>query len=84
MLMRPGSRPTRLGTVALTLVASTVLVLSPPAPHAAAVSPVSRLVMWLQRLPRQAVIDGHCQLVDANGVPLTDSLFWQRTGHDPC
>jgi hypothetical protein len=35
-------------------------------------------------MPQQVVIDGHCQLVDNNGVPLTDSLSWQRTGHDPC
>ena len=34
--------------------------------------------------PRQAVVDGHCVLVDAHGVPLTDSLYWQRTGHDAC
>jgi hypothetical protein len=45
---------------------------------------MSHLVTWLQRMPRQVVIDGHCQLVDNNGVPLTDSLSWQRTGHDPC
>jgi len=32
----------------------------------------------------QVIIDGHCQLVDAQGVPLYDSLYWQRTGHDPC
>jgi hypothetical protein len=30
------------------------------------------------------VVDGHCELVDAHGVPLTDPLYWQRTGHDPC
>ena len=28
--------------------------------------------------PRQEVIDGHCLLVDAHGVPLTDS----RTGSE--
>jgi len=45
---------------------------------------LSHLVAWLQRMPRQVVIDGHCELVDSNGVPLTDSLSWQRTGHDAC
>ena len=45
---------------------------------------MSHLVTWLQRMPREVVIDGHCQIVDNNGVPLTDSLFWQRTGHDAC
>jgi len=32
----------------------------------------------------QAIVNGHCQLVDDQGVPLEDPLFWQRTGHDPC
>jgi Flp pilus assembly protein CpaB len=32
----------------------------------------------------QVIVDGHCQLVDDQGVPLEDPLFWQRTGHDPC
>jgi hypothetical protein len=28
--------------------------------------------------------DGTCELVDANGVPLYDSQFSQRTGSSPC
>lgn len=28
--------------------------------------------------------DGTCELVDANGIPLYDSQFSQRTGSDPC
>ena len=28
--------------------------------------------------------DGTCDLVDANGVPLLDSQFSERTGSDPC
>jgi hypothetical protein len=32
----------------------------------------------------EVIIDGHCQVVDEKGVPLHDSLYWQRTGHDPC
>ena len=74
----------RLGALVASLLAAGVLMLGPAATPARALSPASRLVVWLQRLPRQVVIDGHCQIVDDNGVPLTDSLFWQRTGHDPC
>lgn len=32
----------------------------------------------------ERVIDGECELVDANGVPLYDSQFEQRTGSSPC
>ena len=74
----------RLGALVASLLAAGVLMLGPAATPARALSPASRLVVWLQRLPRQVVIDGHCQIVDDNGVPLTDLLFWQRTGHDPC
>ena len=28
--------------------------------------------------------DGTCDLVDANGVPLYDSQFTERTGSSPC
>ncbi len=28
--------------------------------------------------------DGSCELVDANGIPLYDSQFSQRTGSSPC
>lgn len=28
--------------------------------------------------------DGSCELVDANGVPLYDSQYEQRTGSSPC
>ena len=74
----------RLGALAASLLAAGVLMLGPAATPARALSPASRLVVWLQRLPRQVVIDGHCRIVDDNGVPLTDSLSWQRTGHDDC
>ena len=74
----------RLGALAASLLAAGVLMLGPAATAARALSPASRLVVWLQRLPRQVVIDGHCRIVDDNGVPLTDSLSWQRTGHDDC
>jgi hypothetical protein len=68
----------------VSLLAVGALMLGPAATPARALSPASRLVVWLQRLPRQVVIDGHCRIVDDNGVPLTDSLSWQRTGHDDC
>jgi hypothetical protein len=82
--MRPGSLLLRLGTLAASLLAASVLLLGPAATPAGALTPLSHLVTWLQRMPREVVIDGHCQIVDNNGVPLTDSLSWQRTGHDPC
>jgi hypothetical protein len=82
--MRPGRPLLRLGTLAASLLAAGVLLLGPAATPAGALTSVSHLVTWLQRTPRQVVIDGHCQLVDNDGVPLTDSLSWQRTGHDPC
>ena len=72
------------GALVASLLAAGVLMLGPAATPARALSPASRLVVWLQRLPRQVVIDGHCRIVDDNGVPLTDSLSWQRTGHDDC
>jgi hypothetical protein len=28
--------------------------------------------------------DGTCELVDANGIPIYDSQFSQRTGSSPC
>ena len=67
-------RPTvlRWESMAMSLVAAVVLAIWPAVAHAARASPL------------QAVIDGHCVLVDAHGVPLTDPLYWQRTGHDPC
>jgi hypothetical protein len=74
----------RLGTFAAGLAAACLFLLGPAAAPAGALSPVSHLVTWLQRMPHQVVIDGHCQLVDNDGVPLTDSLSWQRTGHDAC
>ena len=73
-----------LGALVASLLAAGVLMLGPAATPARALSPASRLVVWLQRLPRQVAIDGHCRIVDDNGVPLTDSLSWQRTGHDDC
>jgi len=82
--VRSGSFLFRLGTLAVSLLVAAVLLVGPAATPAGALSPVSRLVTWLQRMPRQVVVDGHCQIVDDNGVPLTDPLFWQRTGHDPC
>lgn len=33
---------------------------------------------------KERIIDGECELVDANGVPLYDSQFEQRTGSSPC
>lgn len=33
---------------------------------------------------QEQIIDGECELVDANGVPLYDSQFEQRTGSSPC
>lgn len=32
----------------------------------------------------QRLSDGTCELVDAQGVPLYDSQFSQRTGSSPC
>jgi hypothetical protein len=32
----------------------------------------------------QRLSDGTCELVDAQGVPLYDSQFSQRTGASPC
>jgi len=83
-LMRSGRILLRLGTLAASFVAACVLLLGPAASPAGALSPVSHLVVWLQRLPREVIVDGHCRMVDDNGVPLTDSLSWQRTGHDDC
>ena len=82
--MRPGRLLLRLGTLAASLLAAGVLLLGPAATPAGALTPLSHLVTWLQRMPREVVINGHCQIVDNNGVPLTDSLSWQRTGHDAC
>lgn len=82
--MRSGKFLIRLGMLLVSLLASASLMLGPGAAPAGAIGPVSHLLTWLQRLPRQEIIDGHCQLVDDNGVPLTDPLFYQRTGHDPC
>lgn len=33
---------------------------------------------------KERIINGQCELVDANGVPLYDSQFEQRTGSSPC
>jgi hypothetical protein len=74
----------RLGRLVVSLLGVIAFLLGPAAAPAGAIGPVNRLVAWLQRMPRQVVIDGHCQLVDSNGVPLVDELFYQRTGHDPC
>ena len=74
----------RLGTLAASLLAASILLLGPAASPAGALSPMSHLVVWLQRMPREVVVDGHCRMVDDHGVPLTDSLSWQRTGHDDC
>jgi hypothetical protein len=82
--MRPGGVFFRLGVLAASLLAASIFLLGPAAAPAGALSPVNHLVTWLQRMPREVVIDGHCQIVDSNGVPLTDSLSWQRTGHDAC
>ena len=82
--MRPGGVSFRLGLLAASLLAASIFLLGPAAAPAGALSPVNHLVAWLQRMPREVVIDGHCQIVDENGIPLTDSLSWQRTGHDPC
>ena len=82
--MRSGRLLLRLGTLAASFVAACVLLLGPAAGPAGALSPMSHLVVWLQRMPREVVVDGHCRMVDDSGVPLTDSLSWQRTGHDDC
>jgi hypothetical protein len=74
----------RLGTLAASLLAAGAFLLGPAATRAGALGPVNHLVTWLERMPREVVVDGHCQIVDGNGVPLTDAAFWQRTGHDPC
>jgi hypothetical protein len=74
----------RLGTLGVSVLAASVVLLGPAAAPAGALSPVNHLVVWLERMPREVVIDGHCQMVDEHGVPLTDSLSWQRTGHDDC
>ena len=82
--MRRGAVLFRLGIFVASVLAAGVLLLGPAATPAAALSSVNHLVTWLQRMPREVVVDGHCQIVDNNGVSLTDSLSWQRTGHDPC
>jgi hypothetical protein len=82
--MRRGAVLFRLGMFVASVLAASVLLLGPAATPAAGLSSVNHLVTWLQRMPREVVVDGHCQIVDNNGVPLTDSLSWQRTGHDPC
>jgi len=82
--MRSGRILLRLGTLAASFVAVCALLLGPAASPAGALSPMSHLVVWLQHVPREVVVDGHCRIVDDNGVPLTDSLSWQRTGHDDC
>ena len=84
MRARPPALLLRLGTLAVSVLATGVVLLGPAAAPARALSPVNHLVAWLQRMPREVVIDGHCQIVDENGIPLTDSLSWQRTGHDAC
>lgn len=33
---------------------------------------------------KERIIDGECELVDADGIPLYDSQFEQRTGSSPC
>jgi hypothetical protein len=84
MRARPSAVLLRLGMLAASVLTASVFLLGPGASPAGALSPVNHLVTWLQRMPKEVVIDGHCQIVDENGVPLTDSLSWQRTGHDPC
>ena len=54
----------RLGTLAASLLAAGILLLGPAASPAGALSPMSHLVVWLQRMPREVVVDGHCRMVD--------------------
>ena len=42
----------RLGTLAASLLAAGILLLGPAASPAGALSPMSHLVVWLQRMPR--------------------------------
>jgi hypothetical protein len=84
MQMRTGRLLLRLGTLAGSLLTAGILLLGPAAAPAGALSPVSHLVTWLDRMPREVVVQGHCQIVDGGGTPITDPLSWQRTGHDPC
>ena len=58
----------RLGALVASLLAAGVLMLGPAATPARALSPASRLVVWLQRLPRQVVIDGHCRIVESGNA----------------
>lgn len=83
--MRSDKLLTRLGPLFLcVLLLAGSFLLGPATAPAGAISPANHLVAWIERLPREAIINGHCALVDDNGVPLTDSLSYQRTGHDPC
>jgi len=78
--MRPGSLVLRLGRLAASPLAAGVLLLGPRRRRRPELS-----LHWPPREPgcsacrERFVIDGHCQLVDNNGVPLSDSLSWQRT-----
>lgn len=50
----------------------------------AAPDPAPRPEPTRTEAPVVAPADQGCQLVDANGVPLVDTQYIQRTGHPPC
>ncbi len=55
-----------------------------PSGPAAQARPPSHRSSLAQSLFEQRVVAGDCQVVDAQGLPLYDSQFEQRTGHKPC
>jgi hypothetical protein len=70
-----------MGLAALTTAAAVAAPDPAPRPEPAHEAPV--VAPAGQEVP-PAPADPGCQVVDANGVPLFDSQYVQRTGHPPC
>ena len=73
-----------IGLAALTTAAAIVVPLEASKPAEVHSRPVSHVQP--APAPRQVgtPADSGCMTVDANGVPLFDSQYEQRTGHPPC
>lgn len=75
MLRRRGSALLGLGMGLAALTAAGAIAAPDPAP---------RTEPTRTEAPVVAPADEGCQVVDANGVPLVDTQYLQRTGHAPC
>jgi hypothetical protein len=74
-----------IGVAGLTAAAAIVIPLQaskPPQPENVRSRPASHVEPAPQ--PATTSADPGCVTVDANGVPLYDSQYEQRTGHPPC